>query len=438
MVTYYLRLALISFRRNPMLTALMVVAIGLGMAMTMTAYTILYVMARDPIPQKSSQLYAVQLDNGGPRSRKAGDDEPPTQLTYRDAMALLAAHEARHQVAMYQVSATVIPADRSLKPFSIAARATSPDFFRMFDVPMRYGHAWDASDDAKSSALIVLSKSLNERLFGGADSVGKSVRLNDASYRVVGVIDAWDPKPRYYDVINGQDFEEGDDAFLPLTLTIGKQMSTSEYEFCDAGPRGETFDDLIRSECVWLQFWAELPTSAEAEAYRRFLTNYARDQAQAGRFAWKPNVRLRNVRDWLVAQKVVPNDARLSVLVAFSFFVVCLVGALGLMLAKSLERAGEFGLRRALGASGRNIFAQAIIESGVVGLLGGVLGLSLTVLALWALRTLFPVGMGRIASMDASLLAVTLVLATGATLVAGFYPAWRAMRIAPALQLKVG
>jgi putative ABC transport system permease protein len=46
--------------------------------------------------------------------------------------------------------------------------------------------------------------------------------------------------------------------------------------------------------------------------------------------------------------------------------------------------------------------------------------------------------MGRIASMDASLLAITLALATGATLVAGFYPAWRAMRIAPALQLKVG
>lgn len=339
---------------------------------------------------------------------------------------------------MYQVSAMVVPADHDLKPFSIAARATSPDFFRMFDVPMLYGRGWDAADDAKGAALIVLSKSLNERLFGGADSVGKPVLLNDASYRVVGVIDAWDPKPRYYDVINGQNFEEGEEAFLPITLTIGKQMSTSEYEFCDAGPRGETFDDLIRSECVWLQFWAELPTPADAAAYRRFLTNYARDQQQAGRFDWKPNVRLHNVREWLVAQKVVPNDARLSLLVAFSFFIVCLVGALGLMLAKSLERAGEFGLRRALGASGRNIFAQSIIESGVIGLLGGGFGLSLTVLALWALRHLFPDGMGRIASMDASLFAITLALAAGATLVAGLYPAWRAMRTAPVLQLKVG
>ena len=118
--------------------------------------------------------------------------------------------------------------------------------------------------------------------------------------------------------------------------------------------------------------------------------------------------------------------------------MVCLVCALGLMLAKSLERTGEYGLRRALGASGRHIFTQAIVESGVIGLVGGLSGLGLTVAGLWAMRTLFPDGMGRVASMDTSLFATTLVLAAVATLVAGLYPAWRAMRVAPALQLKVG
>ncbi len=435
---YYFRLALISFRRNPVLTCLMVLAIAFGVAMTMTAFTILFVMARDPIPQKSGQLFAVQIDNGGPRSRKSGDDEPASQLTYRDAMALLGAQAASRQVAMHQVSATVAPEDASLKPFSIAARATSPDFFAMFEVPMVYGQGWDAADEAKGAAVVVLSRSLNDRLFGGGNSVGKAVRLNGDAYRVIGVTDGWDPKPRFYDVINGQDFETGEDAYLPLTLTIGKQMSTSEYEFCDAGPRGESFEDLLRSECVWLQYWVELPTRADAVAYRDFLTNYARDQQQAGRFAWAPNIRLRNVRDWLVARKVVPDDVRLSVIVAFSFFLVCLVCALGLMLARSLERAGEYGLRRALGASGRHIFAQAIVESGLIGLAGGLSGLGLTVAGLWAMRTLFPDGMGRIASMDTSLFATTLVLAAVATLVAGLYPAWRAMRVAPALQLKVG
>jgi putative ABC transport system permease protein len=435
---YYLRLALISFRRNPVLTGLMVLAIAFGVAMTMTAFTILFVMARDPIPQKSGQLFAVQIDNGGPRSRKAGDDEPATQLTYRDAMALLASHAASRQVAMHQVSLTVTPDDPSLKPFSIAARASSPDFFAMFDVPMLYGQGWSAADDTLRTSVVVLSRALNERLFGGGNSIGKDVRLNEDTYRVIGVIDTWDPKPRFYDVINGQDFETGEDAYLPLTLTIGKQMSTSEYEFCDAGPRGESFDDLLRSECVWLQYWVELPTHADATTYRNFLMNYARDQQQAGRFTWAPNIRLRDVRDWLVARKVVPDDVKLSAIVAFGFFLVCLVCALGLMLAKSLERAGEYGLRRALGASGSHIFTQAIVESGVIGLVGGLCGLGLTLVGLWAMRSLFPDGMGRIASMDSTLLATTLVLAAAATFVAGLYPAWRAMRVAPALQLKVG
>ena len=438
MLTYYFRLALISFRRNPALTALMVLAIALGVATTMTAYTVLAVMARDPIPYKSGQLFAVQLDNGGPRSRKPGDDEPPTQLSWRDASALLAAHAANRQVAMHQVSLTVTPSDRNQKPFPIAGRATSPDFFAMFDVPMLYGHGWSAADEASAAPLTVLSRSLNERLFGGVDSVGKSVRLNDDTYQVIGVTNTWDPKPRYYDVIGGMDFEQGEDAYLPLSLSVQREMSTSEWEWCDAGPRGATFADLLRSECVWLQFWVELRTPAAQSAYRDFLDHYARDQQRAGRFDWPPNARLRNVRDWLVARKVVPDDARLSVLVAFGFLVVCLVSALGLMLAKALERAGEFGLRRALGASGRHIFAQSITEAGVIGLLGGALGLSLTVLALWAMRELFPDGMGRIARMDVSLFATTLVLAAFATLVAGIYPAIRAMRAPPALQLKVG
>jgi putative ABC transport system permease protein len=438
MLDYYLRLALISFRRNPMLTLLTVGAIALGVAMAMTAFTILYVMSRDPIPTKSERLFAVQLDNGGPASRKPGDHEPPTQLTYRDALALLNARAAPHQVAMHQLSNTVTPDDTALKPFSMFARATSADFFAMFDVPMLYGQAWGASADAQRSPVIVLSRKLNERLFKGRNSVGRTVDLAHTRYQVIGVTDSWDPKPRFYDVIGGQDFDAGEEAYLPLTTSIARGMTTSEYEFCNAGSPGKTFEDLLRSECVWLQFWVELPHDADVAAYRTFLINYAQDQRRAGRFRWDPNVRLMNVRDWLVAQKTVPNDARLSVIVAAGFFVVCLVSVLGLMLAKVFGQLAELGLRRALGASGRDIFSQAIVESGVVGLLGGIGGVTLTLLSLQAIRSLFPAGMGRIAQMDMPLFVSTVVLAILATSLVGFYPAWRSTRVAPALQMKGG
>jgi putative ABC transport system permease protein len=437
MLDYYFRLALVSFRRHWTLTFLVVVAIAVGVALTMTAYTVLSVMSRDPIPWKSSQLFAVQLDNGGPRSRKAGDDEPPAQLTYRDAMALLNARRAKHQVAMHQIELRVTPADTVLKPFSIAGRATSADFFQMFDVPMLYGHGWSETRNEVTS-VVVLTKKLNERLFSGRNSVGQAVNLSGATYEVIGVTDEWDPKPRFYDVIGGQTFDEGEDAFLPLALTVDRQLSTSEYEYCDAGPPGETFGDLLRSECVWLQFWVELPSRSDVIGYRTFLNNYARDQQQSGRFTWEPNIRLRNVSEWLVAQRVVPNDAKLSVLVAFGFLIVCLVSASGLTLAKDFSRAGEFGVRRALGASGRHIFSQTMVESSVIGLLGGAGGLLLTLTALWALRELFPRGMGRIAQLDAPLFTTTFVVAVAAALATGFYPAWRSMQINPALQIKGG
>jgi putative ABC transport system permease protein len=438
MFTYYLRMSWTSIRRNPILTSLIVIAIAVGVAMTMTAFTVFHVMSGDPIPAKSTQLFAVQIDNGGPLSRNSGDPEPESQLTYRDAMALMNAHKAARQVTMHQVSLKVTPQQNDLKPFYIAARATTGDFFSMFDVPMRYGRGWTATSEAQRFPVVVISRRLNERLFQGANSVGESVRLNDETYEIVGVLGEWDPRPRFYDVIGGQNFDEGEAAYLPLPLSIDKQMSTSEYEFCNAGPRGRSFEDLLRSECVWLQFWAELPTPREADAYRTFLDNYSRDQRSAGRFHWEPNIRLRNVRDWLIAQRVVPNDAKLSLLVAAGFFIVCLVTALALMLARAFGRAAEFGVRRALGASSRDLFKQALVEAGVMGILGAGIGLALTLLSLWTVRSLFPAGLGRIAQLDANLLIGTVVLAVTATLIVGAYPAWLSTQAAPGLQLKEG
>jgi hypothetical protein len=75
MLSYYLRLSWVSVKRNPILTSLIIIAIAIGVSMTMTAFTILYVMSSDPIPAKSRQLFAIQIDNGGPQSRQPGDRE---------------------------------------------------------------------------------------------------------------------------------------------------------------------------------------------------------------------------------------------------------------------------------------------------------------------------------------------------------------------------
>src|SRR3954469_24615378 len=88
MFGYYLDLALRSFRRNKALTALMVLAIALGIGASMTTLTVFHVLSGDPIPQKSSQLFVVQMDPATKDGYTPGE-EPADQSTRFDAEALL-------------------------------------------------------------------------------------------------------------------------------------------------------------------------------------------------------------------------------------------------------------------------------------------------------------------------------------------------------------
>jgi putative ABC transport system permease protein len=107
----------------------------------------------------------------------------------------------------------------------------------------------------------------------------------------------------------------------------------------------------------------------------------------------------------------------------------------GLLLAKFSVRASEIGVRRALGASRAEIFHQFLIETGVVGLVGGVLGLVLAFGAL-ALIGMQSKGMANIAHMDWQMLGLTFVMSVSAAILAGLLPTWRACQVTPAIQLK--
>ena len=158
-------------------------------------------------------------------------------------------------------------------------------------------------------------------------------------------------------------------------------------------------------------------------------------QRKAGRFERPTNVRLSNVMQWLTYNKVVPSDVVLQLWLGFGFLLVCMVNTVGLLLAKFLRRSGEIGVRRALGASRREIFKQCLVEAGMIGLAGGVVGLGLSLLGLWAVR-MQPASYAKLAHLDLGMLLVTFVLAIVASLLAGLLPAWRAMQVTPAIQLK--
>jgi len=437
MFNYYFGLALRSLRRNVVLTSLMIAAIGVGIGACSTMLTVFRAMSGDPIPQKSSQLFAPQVDNWGPAKHGVGtgdSDNLQEQLSYTDAIGLMNAHAARRQAAMYATGLALTPPNPQLRPFQVQVRATYADFFPMFDVPFRFGAPWSSADDQAHADVVVITRELNDKVFGGANSVGKTLNLDNHDYRVVGVVGQWQPIPKFYD-LNNDKYGKSEEVFLPFTRAIDGQMGTWGNDNC-AGDLNGGWEGQLRSECVWLQFWVELPTAADVARYRSFLNNYAAQQQRVGRFHWPPHTRLRDVKQWLVYQHAVSDNIRILVLVSFGFLSVCLLNAMGLMLAKIMGRAGDIGVRRALGANRGAIFAQCLIEAGVVGFAGGLLGLALTALGLMGLRSLLSEEVTRLTHLNLADIGIAVILGVIATMLAGLYPTWRAAQVQPAWQLK--
>ncbi len=431
MFGYYFQLALRSFRRNKVLTALMVLAIALGIGASMTTLTVFYILSGDPMPGRSQTLFYPQMDPQTMDGYVAGE-EPVEQVTRFDAEALLREKKGDRQALMTGGGISIEPEKQGLSPFVVDARYTSADFFPMFDAPFDHGNGWTAKEDDAQARVAVISKKLNDKLFDGGNSVGKSIRIDQHEFRVIGVLKDWRPTPRFYDM-NSDRYGEVEQAFLPFSTAVNLKMGRNGSMDCWGDSNGD--ETGVNAPCVWMQYWVQLDTPAKVEAYRQYLVNYSDQQRRSGRFERPTNVRLRNVMEWLDYKRVVPNDVRLQTWLAFGFLLVCLINTVGLLLAKFMRRSSEIGVRRALGASKGAIFTQALVEAGTIGLAGGLLGLGLALLGLWAVRQQ-PASYAELAHLDPVMLLTTFGLAILASVLAGLLPAWRACQVTPAIQLK--
>ncbi|HEX7324770.1 MAG TPA: FtsX-like permease family protein [Rhodanobacteraceae bacterium] len=441
MFGYYLELAWRSLKRTPVLSALMVLTIALGIGASMTTLTVERLLSGDPVPARSATLYHPQVN---PTLPPRMDTEPTSAMDYRSAVELWGAQLAERQVLVANSPVRVNVPGSGTSPLPRQLLLTTRDFFGMFSAPFRFGGAWTLRDEARRAPVAVISAALNRRLFGGADSVGRSVLLDDREVRIVGVLAPWRPVPRFYDVWNGHYmqgktgsfYQRAEDVYLPfftgLDIFTPPEHAISVH-FCWA--TGIPHGPMESWPCAWVSLWVQLSTPQKVNAYRRFLANYAEQQKRAGRFR-SAATRMPDLMSWLAWNDVVPASVRVQAWMALAFLLICLVNTSGLLLSRFMRRSGEIGVRRAMGASRRSVFAQCLTESGLVGVMGGVGGWFLTLLGLWIVRQQ-PSPYADLAQMNLPMFAASFLTAVGASLAAGVLPAWRASRVSIALQLNL-
>jgi putative ABC transport system permease protein len=182
--------------------------------------------------------------------------------------------------------------------------------------------------------------------------------------------------------------------------------------------------------------WVELPSEADKRDYEDYLYNYVTEQKTFGRFPRPMNNRLPDVMEWMEDQEVVADDAQILLWLSFMFLTVCLLNTIGLLLSKFVAKSAEIGLRRAVGASRADLFKQHLVETALIGVCGGVLGLLVALLGLEGVKRLYVEVPDAIVQLDITMVAVAILLAILSSVAAGIYPTWRACSIAPASQLK--
>ena len=450
MFSYNLQLALKSLKERPALTLLTILAIATGLGLYTTVKTMSYQSSQVPLAHKSKNIFLLQMDNREITADAVEHQSRMGDTTYKDMVNLMAMEMPNvSKVVNWSTYGVLNVEDENINPIRTFASVTNHAFFTTFEPPFLYGNAWDKATEESGEAIIVISKLMNDQLFGGRNSVGEYVRINTHVLKIIGVLDTWHLSYRFYD----RSFSRArpHNFFIPYTYALENDLPRRARFNCWAANadfvrsfQTENKERLLNSECTWIKFWIEVPDENIAD-YREQITSYIESQKALGRFPRELKVYLTNLTDQFTYVHNRNTFLNTFSVLATLFFAVCLLNAVGILLAKFMRRKKEVSLRRALGAKKKTIVMQHLLEVIIIGFLGGVLGIIISYFGLQGMMSIrlyssdYTVRVEDVApyfQLNWLMIANAFVTGIICTIVASIYPIWRLCNIPPASQLK--
>ncbi len=388
-------------RKSPGFTAVAVLTLALSISATSAIFTVVDAVILQPLPYRSadrlvrvtSEFERLGLQDAGLSASELFD--------YRDRAGLF-----EEITGIWPITANLTG---SSKPERVETVLAGPEYFRMLGATPQIGRLFGPQDYTPGiSPVVVISDALWKRGFGGDQRVvGRTLRIDDDPYEIIGV--------------TTPDFRHPS-----LTLETEAEI------WAPSGWIASPFGEPQHSRRFLPAAIGRLKPGITIEAAQARLNAFGAELRQSypddypERVGWAP--RILPLKQDLIAA------ARPSLLIVMAaVLLVLMIGCANianLQLARAAARGREVGVRRALGASLGRMVREQLIETLIISLAGGVLGLVLTVWALDALMQLAPDALPRRAEIALGwrVIGFSLTAAVTTGLVFGLFPAFQAGR----------
>jgi len=402
MTTLYasLRIALKALIANKMRSALTMLGIIIGVSAVIAMIAVgsgAKQRIEEQIASMGSNLLMVMSGSATSGGFRGGAGTVPT-LTVDDAKAIeTEIPGVRYVSPSISGVAQVVYGNQN---WSTIIQGTAPEMLEIRGWSLSSGRSFTEQELGGAAKVCVLGQTVVDNLFGGIEPVGQIVRIKKIPFMVIGVLSlkgqtTW-----------GQD--QDDLIFVPLT-TGQKQLF------------GQTFPGMVRNIAV--QAWGpEEVKQVETQINQLLRQRHRIQPSQENDFS------VRNLTELMSSAEQSANVMSLLLgAIASISLIVGGIGIMNIMLVSVTERTREIGIRIAVGAKGRDILLQFLIESLVLSLLGGIMGIGIGILGTVVLSsfTQWP----TLFSIQAILLAFLFSGSVGVFF--GFYPARKASLLNP-------